>query len=149
MPRASKQAGAKAPVNPTPPIVDASTAPAVEASVSAIPASVMQGGEFVMTELGPRPIARVLGMASDGKPVLEQTPPKPISASDAMHRVIEPGYVPPEMRMNPEYLAAKKIRDDAARDLTKNRPIMPGFSGGTRIIGMSPNMAKNQAEYIF
>ena len=149
MPRASAKAGAKAPVEPILPIDGVSTASSVETSALPIPASVMQGGEFVMTELGPRPIARVLGMASDGKPVLEQAPPRPISPSDAMHRVIEPGYVPPEMRMNPEYLAAKKIRDDAARDLTKNRPIMPGFSGGTRIIGMSPNMAKNQAEYIF
>ncbi len=112
------------------------------------PAAEPEQASARMTELGPRPAGTVLGSASDGEPVGEVQVQAPVSVQESMHRFIEPGYVPPEMRRNLDYQARAAAQcQQEEKNLAAARPGW-GFER-PRIIGASPNMAKQQINVNF
>lgn len=129
MPRASRLAEAQPPAEVLQPEAPAPEAPVPEASG--------------------RPKPGILGFGGDNTPVGEVVAPAPMSVELTMHKVIEPGWVPPEMRANADYQA--KQNEAAERDLAKDRPKDNPWDGGprgVRIIGASPNMAKDQKAHV-
>lgn len=102
--------------------------------------------------VGPANVApnhvRVLGL-SGGEPVLKMAAPAPLTAEQMMHKVIEPGWVPPEMRSNLDYQAKQRAqREEEERNLAKARSAF-GRDRTIRIIGASPNMAAGNVNTVF
>lgn len=101
------------------------------------------------TELGPRPHPSVFGGSGNGQPVMPEGDPRPLSVENAMHKAIEPGWVPPEMRGNLDYQQkAQAQREQDTKDLAAARPFRP-INNQVQTIGASPNMPAPKTHVTF